>query len=508
MNTKARLLILIVAYKAESTIRNVIDRIPMDLSLRYETQILIIDDSSDDSTYDVAIDASTGISKEFSIEILRNPKNLGYGGNQQVGIQYAITNNFDLLALIHGDGQYAPESLPELLGELVNRNAALAIGSRMLVPRGALKGGMPLYKYVGNRILTSIQNKVLKKALGEFHSGYRVYKVAALSNIAFARNTYGFNFDTQVCYQLFSAGEKVIELPIPTYYGDEICYVDGVRYAWEVLIETARLWAHELGFFYDLKYVKQDTRQTSDHYELKTDFDSTHRLVQETIGKDKTVLDIGCGDGKFGEELRTSCCRVVGIDMYKLPITRKLDEFYQVNLDAHFPEISLQEFDYLLLMDIVEHLASPEKFLLELHERLRQQDGQKLVISTGNICFILSRILILFGIFSYGERGILDITHKRLFNLHSFRRLCIQTGYEVEEVVGIPAPFEQAIGKNWLSAILSRINNLGIKLWQAGFSWQFVIFARRRPSPNDLLFEALQHSKQRDRELEETYKVE
>ena len=120
MKTKDRLLILIVAYKAESTIRDVIDRIPSDLSLRYETQILIIDDSSDDSTYDVAVDASARIPRQISIEILRNPKNLGYGGNQQVGFEYAIANKFDLLALVHGDGQYAPESLPELLEKLVD----------------------------------------------------------------------------------------------------------------------------------------------------------------------------------------------------------------------------------------------------------------------------------------------------------------------------------------------------------------------------------------------------
>jgi len=494
MKTKDRLLILIVAYKAESTIRDVIDRIPSDLSLRYETQILIIDDSSDDSTYDVAVDASARIPRQISIEILRNPKNLGYGGNQQVGFEYAIANKFDLLALVHGDGQYAPESLPELLEELVDQKAALVIGSRMLVPRGALKGGMPFYKYVGNRILTSIQNKILKRTLSEFHSGYRVYKVSALKDIAFAQNTHGFNYDTQVCYQLFSAGEEVVEAPIPTYYGDEICYVDGLRYAREVVAETIRLWGHELGIFYDLKYVKRDSHKTSDHYQLKTNFDSTHRFVQESIGKDKAVLDIGCGSGTFGEALQASGCRVVGIDMNTLPPNSKLDDFYRADLEEDFPEIPLQGFDYLLLMDVLEHLTSPERFLLDLHHRLTPRSGQKIVMSTGNVCFILSRILVLFGIFSYGDRGILDINHKRLFNLHSFCRLCTQTGYELEEVVGIPAPYQQVLGKNWCSALLTRINLLGIKVWKAGFSWQLVIVARRQPSPADLLSDALRNS--------------
>jgi glycosyltransferase involved in cell wall biosynthesis len=115
VGTNLRLLILIVAYKAEGTLRNVIKRIPVGLSTSFDTQILIIDDSSNDSTYALAKEASIEYAENLSIEVLRNPQTLGYGGNQQVGFQYAIQKHFDLIALVHGDGQYASESSPELL---------------------------------------------------------------------------------------------------------------------------------------------------------------------------------------------------------------------------------------------------------------------------------------------------------------------------------------------------------------------------------------------------------
>ena len=190
--------------------------------------------------------------------------------------------------------------------------------------------------------------------------------------------------------------------------------------------------------------------------------------------------------------------RQLTIDKNNLPNQEKLDGFYKIDLDEEVPPMCMREFDYVLLMDVVEHLTSPEGFLLDLFARLHPWTDQKIVISTGNVNFLLSRILTLFGMFNYGSRGILDITHKRLFNLHSFKRLCTQTGYEIDNIIGVPAPFQQVLGKNWLSATLSKGNRVLIKLWQAGFSWQLIIVARRRPSPENLLLAALGNSQGQD----------
>jgi hypothetical protein len=186
--------------------------------------------------------------------VLFNPVNQGYGGNQKIGFHYAIKNGFDYVALVHGDGQYAPECLPELLTPLRDGCADAVFGSRMLTQGGALKGGMPFYKYAGNKILTGMQNALLRSSLSEFHSGYRLYSVPALTRIPFDLNSDVFHFDTDIIIQLLIAGQRIRELPIPTYYGDEICNVDGLKYAWDVTKSTFSARMQEYGLLYERKF--------------------------------------------------------------------------------------------------------------------------------------------------------------------------------------------------------------------------------------------------------------
>src|SRR5271170_2066156 len=138
---KKRVLVFVVAYNAEKTIGSVLHRIPAELR-GGNVEVLVIDDSSKDDTF------ATGLAHEeaiagLKITVLRTPLNQGYGGNQKLGYRYAIENGFDFVALVHGDGQYAPEKLPELLGPLASGEAGAVFGSRMMDKGGALRGGMP-----------------------------------------------------------------------------------------------------------------------------------------------------------------------------------------------------------------------------------------------------------------------------------------------------------------------------------------------------------------------------
>src|SRR5262249_42469216 len=137
---KPRLLIFIVAYQAETTIRQVLQRIPGELGANFDVGILIIDDSSSDHTFREGAEAAAASSR-FKVKILFNPQNQGYGGNQKIGYHYAILHNFDFVALLHGDGQYAPEMLPALVGPLNEGLAEAVLGSRMMNPGDALRGG-------------------------------------------------------------------------------------------------------------------------------------------------------------------------------------------------------------------------------------------------------------------------------------------------------------------------------------------------------------------------------
>src|SRR3954465_3800361 len=143
-----RVLIFVVAYNAETTIEKVLSRIPRCLHSP-DVEVLIIDDSSKDLTFQNGLRFQKKTAA-LKTTILRTPRNQGYGGNQKLGYRYAIDNGFDLVALVHGDGQYAPEKLPMLIEPLLSGQADVVFGSRMIHKSDALKGGMPLYKWVGN----------------------------------------------------------------------------------------------------------------------------------------------------------------------------------------------------------------------------------------------------------------------------------------------------------------------------------------------------------------------
>lgn len=261
--SKPKLLIFIVAYQAEFTISKVLSRIPANLKDVYDPEVLIIDDASSDRTFEVSQKFIEGQSFPFKATVLFNPVNQGYGGNQKIGYHYAIQNHFSFVALIHGDGQYAPECLVELLEPLNAGNADAVFGSRMLGDGQALAGGMPLYKYVGNKILTWYENKMLGISLSEFHSGYRLYSIDALRKVPFYLNTNDFHFDTEIIVQFVFARLRIAELPIPTYYGDEICRVNGMKYAMDVVVAVTLARLQTLQLFYTPMFdcAKNDSGQ-------------------------------------------------------------------------------------------------------------------------------------------------------------------------------------------------------------------------------------------------------
>src|SRR5207302_1725657 len=174
-----------------------------------------------------------------------------------------------------GDGQYAPEELPRLLAPLRNGETDVVFGSRMMTPFGALRGGMPLYKFLGNRVLTTLQNALLGTNFSEFHSGYRIYSLRALACVRFQLNSNDFQFDTEIILQLLNAGLRIKELPIPTYYGTEISRVNGLRYAKNVMVATLRNVAHRAWLLHQ-RALEPVATNASSHYGLKLGYPSSH----------------------------------------------------------------------------------------------------------------------------------------------------------------------------------------------------------------------------------------
>ena len=229
--------VLIVAYNAEDTLARVLDRIPQDFAQQIDS-ILVCDDASTDNTHEVGLEYKSG--SKLPLTIVRHEINLGYGGNQKTGYQWALEKNLDAVILLHGDGQYAPEYLPQMVEPIISGRADVVFGSRMITQGGARKGGMPLYKYVGNKILTYLQNSLAKVSLSEWHSGYRAYSVSALRKVNFLKNSDYFDFDSQIILQMIGARQRITEIEIPTFYGDEISRVNGIKYGLKILIHTLK----------------------------------------------------------------------------------------------------------------------------------------------------------------------------------------------------------------------------------------------------------------------------
>ena len=191
--------------------------------------------------------------------------------------------------MVHGDGQYAPEELPKLVAPLAGDRADAVFGSRMMTRLGALKGGMPLYKFIGNRILTGVQNALMGTKLSEFHSGYRVYSVAALTKVPFHLNSNLFHFDTEIIIQLLNARQRILELPIPTYYGSEISRVNGIKYAKDVMVATLQNVAHRAGLLYQRRFDPVSEHLNA-HYDLKLGYASSHQFALDAVPSGARVL--------------------------------------------------------------------------------------------------------------------------------------------------------------------------------------------------------------------------
>ncbi|MHC4642841.1 MAG: glycosyltransferase [Planctomycetota bacterium] len=493
---KKKVLIFVVCYNAEKWIESVLDRIPIEVldNEAFSTEILVIDDQSPDRTFYAADDYARR-RPEIKINVLYNPKNQGYGGNQKIGYCYALRKDFDAVVLLHGDGQYAPEYLGQMIQPILDGEADAVFGSRMIRRLEALKGRMPLYKWIGNQLITGIQNRIMKSRLSEFHSGYRAYNTKTLASIPFEHNSNYFDFDTDIIIQLLETKKCIKEIPIPTFYGDEICSVNGIKYAMRIINSCILSRVMRLGIYYHPKFDYH--RTSSSAYESKVGYASSHQFALDHVKPDTTVLDIGCGSGLMAKHLADKNVNTISIDRQIPEEAQQIShKWLEVDLAQYDFSDDFGDVDHILLLDIIEHLKSPESFLRILRERY-SQSCPEFIITTGNIGFFPVRSGLFFGSFNYGRRGILDMDHSRLFTFSTLRRTIQLCGYEIIKVKGIPAPFPLAIGDGWFSRFLLFINRLLIFLSKGLFSYQVAVVAKPLPTLEHLLKDAHEAKKQK-----------
>ena len=217
-----KILIFIIAYKASFRLRDVFNEIPHKKLKEYNISFLISDDSSKDDTIDFAKKIKNQ-NKDKRIYLNENKKNIGYGANIKKCLKFSLKKNYDYAVMIHGDGQYSPKYIPNLLKRLVkNPGISACTGSRVFNgPKSALRGGMPFYKLIGNIFLTKIFNILLKKKYTDTHTGLWAYNMFNLKDKKFIRLTNSFNFDQEFRFLKNKKKKEIDEIAIRTKYGDE-----------------------------------------------------------------------------------------------------------------------------------------------------------------------------------------------------------------------------------------------------------------------------------------------
>ncbi len=247
---KHKVIAVMPAFNAEATRPATVADIPPGSV----DQVILVDDGSRDRTVDLA--------REMGLTVIVHPENRGYGGNQKTCYRYALEHGADIVVMIHPDYQYDSRVIPHAVGFIELDICDVVLGSRIRSRSEALAGGMPLYKYVSNRILTAIENVALGQNLGDFHSGFRVYRRAVLETVPFEKNSDDFVFDTQLLAQVVYFNFRLGDIPVPVRYFAEassINFTRSVRYGLATLGTVGRYWLQRLGLVRSPLFVPKES---------------------------------------------------------------------------------------------------------------------------------------------------------------------------------------------------------------------------------------------------------
>jgi glycosyltransferase involved in cell wall biosynthesis len=257
-----KVVVVMPAYNAAKTIERTYREIPMDLV----DEVVVTDDASPDETVDVA--------KRLGLRTLVHVRNQGYGGNQKTCYTEALRLGADVVVMLHPDYQYTPRLLPSMIGLLTDGPFDVVLGSRVLGGR-ALAGGMPLYKYIANRLLTAAQNWLCGAKLSEYHTGYRAFTREVLESLPLLENSDDFVFDNQMLAQILVAGFEIGEVSCPAAYFEEASSINfrrSVRYGLGVLATSFQAFAQRKGIasvkLFDPEGRRLDPSSLGDHVSL------------------------------------------------------------------------------------------------------------------------------------------------------------------------------------------------------------------------------------------------
>jgi len=246
MTSRPKVVVVMPALNAARTLERTFHSIPADTV----DEVILVDDKSTDATPELA--------RTLPLHFIWHPHNVGYGGNQKTCYLEALQRGADVIVMLHPDGQYESELIPDLIEPIVRGEADMVLGSRLAEEGSALAGGMPHYKYVANRLLTAIENRVLGTHLSELHTGYRAYSRHFLMTVPFLRNSLDYSFDSEILMQASQFGFRIAEVPAHSRYFDDassITLAPAAIYGVKTLWAALRLLLHRRGVWRSRKLM-------------------------------------------------------------------------------------------------------------------------------------------------------------------------------------------------------------------------------------------------------------
>jgi 2-polyprenyl-3-methyl-5-hydroxy-6-metoxy-1,4-benzoquinol methylase len=394
----------------------------------------------------------------------------GGGDIQKAAYRLAVEGDLDIVVVLRGPGPYPSGLVESLVAPLERDEFDAVIGTR--VPSRNRARGAPIGERIGGRLLAQVDRK-LGTQLEDLHSGWRAYRVQALSSIPFEGNAGDDHFDLQVVLQLLGAGKRIAEVPAPGVQEEEVHPADALRRVRDASLDVLRLRLASKG------YLSGHLGRIGDEYGLKNAENSSHSIVLRWLGQmpPGRVLDVGCSSGLLAERIRALGHHVTGVDMFALPgVTERVDRFLQADLDRGLPlDIKVEApFELAVAADVLEHVRDPESLLKQIRSVLIP--GGTLIVSVPNFGHWYPRVRTAVGLFDYDQRGILDRGHVRFFTRRGLLDLIRRSGFAVtrQQATGLPVEVLSAgDGLAWRG--VRAADRLAVGTWPTLFGYQFVI---------------------------------
>lgn len=457
------ILVAVGAYHGVAALGKTLGRIDPALSPLIR-EIAVFDDFSESDT-ETDFHSLSQTSVWPKVRFVRTPRRYEYGENLKNCFDYAVGGGFDYVVVLRGDGIFDPACLPLFLAAALVDKVDVVIGDRT---RGA--GSLRL---TANRFLSLAEEIVLNMHLRDYHCGYRLIATRVLRRIPYALNVNDFLFDLHLLIQLRCLGIPIATVRVLAFHDPSVPPSQMAAYAMKAMRIAVGYRLHQLHVLRRANYFVD----LGERYTLKRNRFSSHMQILDAITPGSKVLDVGCGQSLLAEEYARRGNTVVGIDTIHAEMVSPFVHNYlrrdlEMPLDLPFG----RDFDYIILSDVVEHIANRDALVHSLRRYLKLKG--RLIASTGNVAIWFYRLSLLLGRFEYGPRGILDRTHVHLFTLDSFKRFFRQKGYRLVELRVTPVPFEVVFSSTGRSALVEAVTHwyqCAARLWPRMFAYQFIL---------------------------------